>query len=112
MLFNLLFGVVMDSARPVVDGEPQACKGHGCFRPALLVSFWACAFDAALSHPTNVDVCATMHVKRRMNFFMINTPSSGLECICLSVLVHRQLGSLLLDQQELVPALPLHFAAR
>ncbi|KAF9955395.1 hypothetical protein BGZ72_003780 [Mortierella alpina] len=49
MLFNLLFGVVMDSARPVIDGEAQVCKGHGCFRPALLVSFWACVGCCGLS---------------------------------------------------------------
>ncbi|KAF9280965.1 hypothetical protein BGZ68_006921 [Mortierella alpina] len=49
MLFNLLFGVVMDSARPIIDGETQACKGHGCFRPALYVSFWACACCCGLS---------------------------------------------------------------
>ncbi|GJJ70282.1 hypothetical protein EMPS_02631 [Entomortierella parvispora] len=49
LLFNLIFGVVMDAARPVVDGETQTCEGHGCFRWALVVSFSACAFSCALS---------------------------------------------------------------
>ena len=49
MLFNLIFGVVMDAARPVVDGGTKACKGHGCFRWALVVSFSACAMSCALS---------------------------------------------------------------
>ncbi|KAI1316541.1 hypothetical protein EDD11_009880 [Mortierella claussenii] len=48
MLFNLLFGIVMDAARPVVDGEPQTCKGHKCFRWALLVSFSACILSCLL----------------------------------------------------------------
>jgi len=39
----------MDAARPVVDGGTKACKGHGCFRWALVVSFSACAMSCALS---------------------------------------------------------------
>ncbi|KAI7822055.1 major facilitator superfamily domain-containing protein [Gamsiella multidivaricata] len=49
LLFNLLFGLVMDAARPVVDGEPQACKGHRCFRWALVASFLACVFSCGIS---------------------------------------------------------------
>ncbi|KAI8602156.1 major facilitator superfamily domain-containing protein [Dissophora ornata] len=49
MLFNILFGVVMDAARPVVDGEPQVCKGRGCFRWALFVSFVACVVSCLIS---------------------------------------------------------------
>ncbi|KAF9980552.1 hypothetical protein BGZ65_004957 [Modicella reniformis] len=49
MLFNLLFGVVVDASRPVVDGEPQACKGHRCFRLALLTSFVACVLSFYVS---------------------------------------------------------------
>ncbi|KAF9206089.1 hypothetical protein BGZ49_003017 [Haplosporangium sp. Z 27] len=49
MLFNVLFGVVMDAERPIVDGRPQVCKGHGCFRTALIISFSACVLSCGIS---------------------------------------------------------------
>ncbi|KAF9911874.1 hypothetical protein EC991_001778 [Linnemannia zychae] len=49
MLFNLLFGLVMDAERPETDGEPQTCYGHHCYRWALIVSFAACMLSCALS---------------------------------------------------------------
>ncbi|KAG0059075.1 hypothetical protein BGZ89_000716 [Linnemannia elongata] len=49
MLFNLVFGLVMDAERPVVDDEPQVCYGHHCYRWALIVSFGACVLSCALS---------------------------------------------------------------
>lgn len=49
MVFNLLFGIVVDASRPIVDGEPQDCKGHHCFRGALVVSFAACALSCYMS---------------------------------------------------------------
>ncbi|KAF9119843.1 hypothetical protein BGW39_011869 [Mortierella sp. 14UC] len=49
MLFNLLFGLVMDAERPEVDGEPQTCYGHHCYRWALITSFAACMLSCALS---------------------------------------------------------------
>ncbi|KAF9099316.1 hypothetical protein BGX23_003171 [Mortierella sp. AD031] len=49
MLFNLLFGRVMDAERPEVGGEPQVCYGHHCFRWALIVSLGACLLSCALS---------------------------------------------------------------
>ncbi|KAG0292792.1 hypothetical protein BGZ96_003681 [Linnemannia gamsii] len=49
MLFNLLFGLVMDAERPEVDGESQVCYGHHCYRWALVVSLGACVLSCALS---------------------------------------------------------------
>ncbi|KAG0381189.1 hypothetical protein BGX24_006561 [Mortierella sp. AD032] len=49
MLFNLLFGLVMDAERPEVGGEPQTCYGHHCYRWALIVSFAACMLSCGLS---------------------------------------------------------------
>ncbi|KAF9920216.1 hypothetical protein FBU30_009985, partial [Linnemannia zychae] len=49
MLFNLLFGLVMDAHRPVVDGESQVCYGHHCYRWALVISFGACVLSFLLS---------------------------------------------------------------
>ncbi|KAG0266231.1 hypothetical protein BG011_002928 [Mortierella polycephala] len=70
MLFNLLFGVVMDAARPVVDGRPQECKGHGCFRWALVISCTACTLSCGLS--------ILMGVRQRRAAAAISDPESFL----------------------------------
>ncbi|KAF9408503.1 hypothetical protein BGZ94_002283 [Podila epigama] len=49
MLFNVLFGVVMDSSRTIEDTSADVCKGHRCFRPALFVSFAACTVSLCVS---------------------------------------------------------------
>ncbi|KAF9580770.1 hypothetical protein BGW38_002450 [Lunasporangiospora selenospora] len=47
MLFNLLFGIVMDSSRQ--DGDSKTCRGHGCYGWALGVSLVACLLSWVLS---------------------------------------------------------------
>ncbi|KAF8979159.1 hypothetical protein BGZ52_005239 [Haplosporangium bisporale] len=49
MLFNVLFGMVVDRARTAEDSENAVCKGHRCFRWALVVSFAACILSFAIS---------------------------------------------------------------
>lgn len=49
MLFNVLFGMVVDHARTAEDSEDAVCKGHRCFRWALIVSFAACMVSFAIS---------------------------------------------------------------
>ncbi|KAF9546610.1 hypothetical protein EC957_009533 [Mortierella hygrophila] len=49
MLFNLLFGLIMDAERPVADEGPQACYGRHCYRWALIASLGACVLSCVLS---------------------------------------------------------------